>query len=857
MVGGMLLGQPDNDCMQTLPVQLADAVASSLAASTGVGSAAPGDASFTITLGRALASVPDAVPGGASISPKTSPGSSRSKETASGGSDPSSMATILLNCFSATITPTGPQLPPDSTSTRVSDPSASAGEGSANAGAPSIARGTRAVSVPGTLTAGSDSGPGVRGTTRTDSPDSSAPERGQNGNQLSSTPARTDQPSQNTATLQSASVLDGSPGNQLSGTAARPDQPSQNTATPENAGVLDLSQEMHGSPRFIQSPEPQVGAAVSEMTWVQPSNYKTSGASGLQQKSLVASKFEVSGSKWERSDSAPVQTAPQSPSGQYSQVASTPALNVSPVVRPPSTPDSSDRSPQQLEHPGLLGSVEGAEKQAADASAPNASPVRRPPYTPATAGLPPEQVGDPSLLGRVEGTDAQADDASAPSASPVVRPPSPPNSTGSPPEQVGDPSLLGRVEAADEQAADASGLNASPVGRFTSASSPTAADPLPPASQANHPASAEFASMLEQLAGAGMSVKVSGNAPPSDGTEKPGKAAVVMVSPSGTFTKPAVDVAPIPGVPKVEGLVNTPAKDPHLAQASKLPTELPGTQVAPDQSALAPATSAASSTPVASSPAETNSQAATAEANGDTDAPSLSNNIAPSGAASAVPTESTTPASLADLPASSQWKSGQRDGTGAQDNPAAPKTPNFTNNPAGDSVPNFLAAQAPGVPASHDKAEAAQLPPSSTQAPETLSAWQNYDGGAGSIVRSASLSGSANGAEMHVELRTGALGPMEVHAVLNGRIGGGRDSCPGSRSPHAAGGGAAFARTRAGRAEPARGKHHRLPGPRRGRNGRRREARSAVGFFPFAAAPSFAVGQPAAAPQRGERFFGG
>jgi flagellar hook-length control protein FliK len=35
-------------------------------------------------------------------------------------------------------------------------------------------------------------------------------------------------------------------------------------------------------------------------------------------------------------------------------------------------------------------------------------------------------------------------------------------------------------------------------------------------------------------------------------------------------------------------------------------------------------------------------------------------------------------------------------------------------------------------------------------------------------VRSAALSGSANGAEMHVELRSNALGPMEVHAVLNG-----------------------------------------------------------------------------------------
>ncbi len=48
-----------------------------------------------------------------------------------------------------------------------------------------------------------------------------------------------------------------------------------------------------------------------------------------------------------------------------------------------------------------------------------------------------------------------------------------------------------------------------------------------------------------------------------------------------------------------------------------------------------------------------------------------------------------------------------------------------------------------------------------------LSAWQNYDGGAGSIVRSAALSNSANGAEMHVEFRSGNLGPMEVRTVVN------------------------------------------------------------------------------------------
>ena len=34
-------------------------------------------------------------------------------------------------------------------------------------------------------------------------------------------------------------------------------------------------------------------------------------------------------------------------------------------------------------------------------------------------------------------------------------------------------------------------------------------------------------------------------------------------------------------------------------------------------------------------------------------------------------------------------------------------------------------------------------------------------------MRSASLTDSASGAEMHVELRTGALGPLEVHAVVH------------------------------------------------------------------------------------------
>jgi flagellar hook-length control protein FliK len=61
------------------------------------------------------------------------------------------------------------------------------------------------------------------------------------------------------------------------------------------------------------------------------------------------------------------------------------------------------------------------------------------------------------------------------------------------------------------------------------------------------------------------------------------------------------------------------------------------------------------------------------------------------------------------------------------------------------------------------------MPPSSSAAQQatTLSAWQNYDGGAGKIVRSASLTESTGGAEMHVELRSGPMGPIEVHTVVH------------------------------------------------------------------------------------------
>src|SRR5271157_31416 len=86
--------------METLQVQSAGAATPSLPASTVVGSSPSGVGSFALTLGCALAGMPDSVQEGSPISPKASPSE---KGTAGGSSDSGSMAGVLLNCFVASI----------------------------------------------------------------------------------------------------------------------------------------------------------------------------------------------------------------------------------------------------------------------------------------------------------------------------------------------------------------------------------------------------------------------------------------------------------------------------------------------------------------------------------------------------------------------------------------------------------------------------------------------------------------------------------------------------------------------------------------------------------------------------------
>jgi flagellar hook-length control protein FliK len=125
--------------------------------------------------------------------------------------------------------------------------------------------------------------------------------------------------------------------------------------------------------------------------------------------------------------------------------------------------------------------------------------------------------------------------------------------------------------------------------------------------------------------------------------------------------------------------------------------------------------------------------------------------------------------STANSSASSQEKSGQQGGTGSSETPAAvvPIEHNSANNAVPDPAINGVAVHTAAIPVGHAASSVSSGESIAPQPPATLSAWQNYDGGAGSIVRSASLTGAANSAEMRVEFRSGALGPLEVHAVMH------------------------------------------------------------------------------------------
>jgi flagellar hook-length control protein FliK len=309
------------------------------------------------------------------------------------------------------------------------------------------------------------------------------------------------------------------------------------------------------------------------------------------------------------------------------------------------------------------------------------------------------------------------------------------------------------------------------TGQAAPASGPESSDPSSPPSATDQPELADFSILLGKFAAAETSIKVSGNetqqAPDRLTT---GSVAEAVGAQSSGLGKTAIDSVQNPVAPKSENLMNNPAK-------ADIPSALvSGTVTVETTWQKGHESEAASANPPLSSSASTvTPQQFDAHSQPAAPAPTLQKEAAPEatsiqskGAVSASSGGSAGHANLADSSTSGQGKSGQQSGLGSGDNPAGVATfaPIHTTSPAPDPAGNLLTAHAPSVPANHTTTSAPQTVPSSTQPASTLAAWQNYDGGAGKIVRSASISDSGNGAEMHVELRSGALGPLEIHTVV-------------------------------------------------------------------------------------------
>ena len=477
-------------------------------------------------------------------------------------------------------------------------------------------------------------------------------------------------------------------------------------------------------------------------------------------------------------------------SGQTKQTA--PASR--PVGRDSSTPASTADHPTLAEFSSRLGIFAGAHIQVASGSTPSSASTEQ--AAPALAlegrgSSTPVSTNDYSELAEVSirvGMFAETDARTAsnltlssgptaqaaPASVPAGPDSSPPISATDQPGSTAYSSWMRESAGPEVQSDSNPTVSLVPTEQAAVASGPEASNSPSPPSAIGHPALAEFSSQEGKYASGEITIKVpekeSRQAPEPEKSTTRGTP--VSAGPlRGDLWSPAPTSIPVPAASKSENLMDIPAKGTlHSALVStSVAAEVAGQKGSEPEAASASAPLSSSASPVPPQPLDANSQPATAVTTWQKDAPPEATGIQPSGMVSTDSGESSAHTNLADSSTSGQGKSRQQSGPAPADDPVGVKTfaPSPANISAADSTASLLTAHAPIVLASHTNTAAPQAPPPSNQPPTTLSAWQNYDGGAGRIVRAASLNETANGAEMHVELRSGTLGPLEVHAVLN------------------------------------------------------------------------------------------
>jgi hypothetical protein len=459
----------------------------------------------------------------------------------------------------------------------------------------------------------------------------------------------------------------------------------------------------------------------------------------------------------------------------------------------PSTPVSAANNPEPAEFSSLVGSSAGADAQAASNPPQSAgqTPAAAPPSgeeandlsTSVSATPHPESAEFLSLLGSFAGADVQA--ASNPPHSPGQTSQAAPafgsvaSDTSTPipaidhPEPVEFSSLPRKFADVNFQADSNPTLSTGQVGQAAPNRDTGGLASSSPVSATDHPELANFSTLTGKLTDGQNDLKVSRSVVQRATAADEFTAKSTSVA-AGTLSRglrmASGEAVQIPPASKAESMVDTPAKGTlHSAQVSDNgATEVFGQKVTDPEPASWQAPLSTSASPVPSPPLEANLPSApTATALQNETVPEAAGSQ-PTGTAYTNSGETGAHANFSDSSTSAQGKSGQQSGTTAGDNPAVViPTAGSIATPAADLTASLVPPQAPSVPVSHAGVPAPPPSPPPSPPSPTLSAWQNYDGGAGPMVRSASLSGSATGAEMHVELRTGALGPMEVHAVMH------------------------------------------------------------------------------------------
>jgi len=716
--------------METLQIQSAGATAPTLSASTAGSDAPTREGSFALTLGRALQSLPGWGQDGSAIALPTSPASPRAKGADDDDSS-SSVAGMLLNCLVTNV----PQPPPSlDLNVDVAGPAASVSNAQSTAGStPTFALSLNLPAGETSTKTGTISTPGALG-----------------GVPVPSTFTGAGKGAWETGIATAETLKSASTGKDQGGAHSGKLVPATGQDRLEDSSIPQPTcppSTIHGLPVTSLPGLPvkaSTGVAQSEWSQAPISNQWSTPGSEPRQGVQVSPSLKDSWPSPTTFNPAQIIAAPQLPIRQ-----GLPATSHSQAVPEP--------------RQGTQGSPEFTDSWS---SLPlfNPAPMEAAPRLPMSQGF---QTG--SNFNFSLGTSGQA----APTFAPMTGNAStPPSATGHL-EWADDSSPLGGSGKTDGQVAsdpNSSGKEVGPAAPLFSAGVNESSYPVP---VTGLPDLSDLSSLLGEFAATGASVKLSGaESQQARVTEKlTAKGTPAAPPPGGSSGAPTPESVSTPPATKPEGPVNIPA---HTPIHSSVVSGTVGTEGAWQKGNETEATSVPTppsppAVPELSTPLVANSPSAPPAAPLEKDAALETNSFQAGGAVYASSGGSGGSATLTDSSTTGQGKSGQQNGTmyGGASVGVTTSNPSPNNNPATESAVNLVAPHAASIPMSPTGTPAPPASPSSPHAPATLSAWQNYDGGAGSIVRSAALSSSANGAEMHVEFRSGNLGPVEVRTVVN------------------------------------------------------------------------------------------